>query len=173
MKNEEIKTLLNQLNNDLNEPKSVITWQLSEYQPMETRLNRIKTLKKSTMISNIIYIVATILLAAFGVFTGVALLVLCVAITAAVLMSLIGLYRKVIPNVLKTETITLDYYLDFNKKVFQIKHGYIPLKSIKFHQANIRLPALPLPQDEQNKYANLRAQIYQKIQNQTGLTFEA
>lgn len=166
MLDELLKQNLNQLNDDLNQEKTIIQWKQFHFVPLAERQ---KQANQSTMISLGYTFVITPAVLFYLRNLSEFNLILKIFIIVSVLGLLFDFF-VMRPKFLKNEYKITLYQLNFNTKALQITE---PNQKAKTHyfQENITLPALSVPNVQRFDYLTLQRNIQQKITDKTGFNF--
>lgn len=172
MNDNEIKTMLARLQQDLSDPSAqTAEWTHAEFIPLDERKKNVKILNTGYWLGNV-GMVAVCAYSCLTTFAGDMFmqLVLIGLVAFVILASTFSWYKYVLPVVLKREYKLTQYKMDFKKEKLEI---WQPGEKTthKFHRANITLPPLPVPAGDKEQYRPLCQKLQQQIQYRTGFAF--
>ena len=172
MNDNEIKTMLARLQQDLSDPSAPMAeWTHAEFIPLDKRKKNVKILNTGYWLSNV-GMVAVSAYSCLTIFAGATFmqLVLIGLVAFLILTSIFSWYKYVLPVVLKREYKLTQYKINFKKEKLEIwQRG--EKTTHKFHRANITLPPLPVPAGDREQYRSLCQKLQQQIQYRTGFAF--
>ena len=172
MNDNEIKTMLARLQQDLSDPSApTAEWTHAEFIPLDKRKKNVKILNTGYWLGNV-GMVAVSAYSCLTIFAGATFmqLVLIGLVAFVILASTFSWYKYVLPAVLKREYKLTQYKMDFKKEKLEIwQRG--EKTTHKFHRANITLPPLPVPAGDKEQYRSLCQKLQQQIQYRTGFAF--
>ena len=142
MNDNEIKTMLARLQQDLSDPSAPMAeWTHAEFIPLDERKKNVKILNTGYWLGNV-GMVAVSAYSCLTTFAGDTFmqLVLIGLVAFVILASIFGWYKYVLPAVLKREYKLTQYKMDFKNEKLEI---WQPGEKIayKFHRAGITLPS--------------------------------
>lgn len=172
MNDNEIKTMLARLQQDLSDPSApTVEWTHAEFIPLDKRKKNVKILNTGYWLGNV-GMVAVSAYSCLTIFAGATFmqLVLIGLVSFVILASTFSWYKYVLPAVLKREYKLTQYKINFKKEKLEIwQRG--EKTTHKFHRANITLPPLPVPDGDKEQYRPLCQKLQQQIQYRTGFAF--
>ena len=172
MNDNEIKTMLARLQQDLSDPSAPMAeWTHAEFIPLDERKKNVKILNTGYWFGNVA-MVAGSAYSCLTIFAGATFmqLVLIGLVAFLILASTFSWYKYVLPAVLKREYRLTQYKMDFKKEKLEIWQRGEKI-AYKFHRANITLPPLPVPDGDKEQYRPLCQKLQQQIQYRTGFAF--
>lgn len=172
MNDNEIKTMLARLQQDLSDPSApTAEWAYTEFIPLDERKKNVKILNTGYWLGNVA-MVAGSAYSCLTIFAGATFmqLVLIGLVAFLILASTFSWYKYVLPAVLKREYKLTQYKMDFKKEKLEIWQRGEKI-AYKFHRANITLPPLPVPAGDKEQYRPLCQKLQQQIQYRTGFAF--
>ncbi|WP_455038819.1 hypothetical protein [Kingella denitrificans] len=172
MNDNEIKTMLARLQQDLSDPSAPMAeWTHAEFIPLDERKKNVKILNTGYWLGNAA-MVAGSAYSCLTIFAGATFmqLVLIGLVSFLILASTFSWYKYVLPVVLKREYKLTQYKMDFKKEKLEIWQRGEKI-AYKFHRANITLPPLPVPAGDKEQYRPLCQKLQQQIQYRTGFAF--
>ena len=172
MNDNEIKTMLARLQQDLSDPSAqTAEWTHAEFIPLDERKKNVKILNTGYWLGNAA-MGAGSAYSCLTIFAGATFmqLVLIGLVAFLILASIFGWYKYMLPAVLKREYRLTQYKMDFKKEKLEIwQRG--EKTTHKFHRANITLPPLPVLAGDKEQYRSLCHKLQQQIQYRTGFAF--
>ena len=172
MNDNEIKTMLARLQQDLSDPSAPMAeWTHAEFIPLDERKKNVKILNTGYWLGNV-GMVAVSAYSCLTIFAGATFmqLVLIGLVAFVILASIFSWYKYMLPAVLKREYRLTQYKMDFKKEKLEIwQRG--EKTTHKFHRANITLPPLPVPETDKEQYRSVCQKLQQQIQYRTGFAF--